>query len=175
MDRAWDCLSSGSVVMGNGMECTTIRGVLVSVLGLGVLIRGASGAGKSYTALALMRRGHFLIADELVEVAAGADGRPVGRGREANVRTEVRGLGIFDAESLFPGATARSWPIDFVVELDRYDDSRDSGRTTPQTGETCILDSRLLTVRVPLPNGVDPGLVIELLARLYKQTGSVIP
>jgi HPr kinase/phosphorylase len=161
--------------MGNTMACTTIRGVLVSVLGVGVLIRGAPGSGKSYSALSLMRRGHLLISDELVEIAHGPNGLPVGRGLEPHVRTEVRGLGIFDAESLFPGAVARSSPIDFVVELDHYDDARDAGRTTPETSETRILDSHVLTVRVPLPRGVDPGLVIELLARLYKKTGSVKP
>ncbi len=161
--------------MGNVMGCTTIRGVLVSVLGVGVLIRGAPGSGKSYAALSLMRRGHFLISDEVVEVAAGPEGQPEGRSLEPKARTEVRGLGIFYAESLFPGAVARSSPIDFVVELDQYTDSRDSGRTTPETSETRILDSHVLTVRVPLPRGVDPGLVIELLARLYKETGSVKP
>ena len=49
------------------------------------------------------------------------------------------------------------------------------GRTVPETGETYILDKRVLTVRVPLPKGVDPGLRIELLARLFKDTGSVKP
>jgi HPr kinase/phosphorylase len=157
------------------MRCISIRGVLVSVFGVGVLIRGPSGSGKSYTALTLMRRGHLLVADDLLEVTAGPEGRLLGRGLEEPVRIEVRGLGLFNAESLFPTATARSSPIDFVVELDRYDDWQDSGRTFPETGETSILDMRILTVRVPLPNGVDPGLMIELLARLFKDTGSVKP
>lgn len=163
------------MVMGNAMGLTTIRGVLVSVLGVGVLIRGVPGSGKSYAALSLMQRGHFLISDELVEVVPGPDGQPVGRGVEPHARTEVRGLGIFQAESLFPGAVARSSRIDLVVELDRYDDARDSGRTTPETWEARILDRHVLAVRVPLPHRVDPGLLIEMLARLYKETGSVKP
>ena len=148
---------------------------LVSVHGVGVLIRGASGSGKSYTALTLMRRGHVLIADDVVEVTDGPDGKPVGRSLEEVVRVEVRGLGVFEAASLFPSGTARSSPIDLVIDLDRYDDWQDSGRTAPETGETHILDSRLLTVRVPLPSGVDPGLMVELLSRLFKDTGSVKP
>jgi len=157
------------------MGCITIRGVLVSVFGVGVLIRGRAGSGKSYTALSLMRRGHVLVADDLVHVTTDPGGQPVGRALEERVRIEVRGLGIFDAESLFPTATARSSPIDLAVELDRYDDWQDSGRTTPETGETSVADTRLLTVRVPLPSGVDPGLMIELLARRFKDTGSVKP
>ncbi len=105
-----------------------------------------------------MRTGHFLISDELVEVMPGPREQPVGQGLEPTVRIEVRGLGIFEAESLFPGAVARSSPIDFVVELDHYDDSRDSGRTTPETSETQILESHVLTVRVPLPHESIRGL-----------------
>lgn len=157
------------------MGCSTIRGVLVSIFGVGVLIRGPSGSGKSYAALGLMQRGHLLVADDVLEVTSGSDGRLLGCGLEERVRIEVRGLGLFEAESLFPGATARSWPIDFAVDLDRYDDWQDSGRTVPETEETYILDTRVLTVRVPLPSGVDPGLMIELLARRYKDTGSVKP
>lgn len=157
------------------MGSITIRGVLVSVFGVGVLIRGPSGSGKSYTALTLMRRGHLLVADDVIEVTADAGCRLLARCLEDPIRIEVRGLGLFAADSLFPKATARSSPIDFAVELDRYDDWQDSGRTVPETGEMSILDSRIPTVRMPLPNGVDPGLMVELLARLFKDTGSVKP
>lgn len=152
-----------------------INGVLVSVHGIGILIRGRSGSGKSLAALNLMRAGHRLVSDDLVEVVAGPNGKPIGRSVEQDARIEVRGLGIYRAASLFRGGTLPSATIDFVVELDSYDPSRDAGRTGPMRGTAKVLNSDLLSVRVPVPVGTDPALLIEMLARLYKESGTVEP
>jgi len=155
------------------MKPHRIPGVLVAVDGVGILVRGPSGSGKSLTALNLLRRGHCLVADDLVEVARGPDGKLVGRPVEEDVRIEVRGLGIFRARSLFPEGTLPSSPIDFVVDLDAYDPARDAGRTAPDAHSMQILERDMAVVRVPVPIGVDPGLLVELLAKLYRHSGTV--
>jgi len=157
------------------MVASKIRGVLVSVHGVGVLIRGPSGAGKSLIALNLMRRGHKLVSDDLVEVVAEEGGIPIGRSIEEHVRIEVRGLGIFRASTLIPEGTVFSSPIHLVVDLDAYDPVRDAGRIVPETGLCRLLQSDVIQVRLPLPERSDPALLIELLARQFKETGTVTP
>jgi HPr kinase/phosphorylase len=157
------------------MTLDKINGVLVRVHEVGVLIRGPSGSGKSLTALRLMQRGHKLVSDDLVHLVDGAGGRPVGRSVEDNVRIEIRGLGIFSAASLFPERTVFSSTIDFVVDLDTYYPERDAGRIIPETGWVRLLQSDIPTVRVPLPDRADPALLIELLARHFREYGTVTP
>jgi HPr kinase/phosphorylase len=157
------------------MQRKTIQAVLVSVYDVGVLIRGPSGAGKSLAALNLMRHGHKLISDDLVVVVPGPDGGVEGSPVEPDVRIEVRGLGVFYAETLFPKSVAPKCRIDFIVDLDAYDPAKDAGRLSPETGSAQLLGKRLLTVRVALPIGFDPSLVIELLAKRYRESGSVNP
>jgi HPr kinase/phosphorylase len=157
------------------MKPMRIPGVLVAVDGVGILVRGPSGSGKSLTALNLLRRGHHLVADDLVEVARGPDGMLVGRPMEEDVRIEVRGLGIFRVRSLFHDGTLPSCRIDFVVELDKYDPARDAGRTAPEEYSMQILEHDVSVVRVPVPIGVDPGLLVELLAKLFRDSGTVAP
>lgn len=157
------------------MNPERIPGVLVSVYGVGVLIQGPPGAGKSLAALSLLRKGHRLVGDDLIEVVPGSVDKPIGRPVEDDVRIEVRGLGIYRARSLFRDGTLSSSPIDLVVELDRYDPGRDAGRIRPDKGSVQLLGCNLLAVRVPVPVGVDPGLLIELVARLYRENGTVEP
>ncbi len=157
------------------MEQTTVHAVLVSVDGVGILLRGPSGSGKSLAALNLMRHGHRLISDDLVEVVPGPDGEIIGRALEGEVRIEVRGLGVFKAESLFPHAVAKQCRIDLVLDMDTYDPYKDLGRLAPETGTTQLLGKDLLTVRVALPRGLDPALVIEMLAKRFRESGSVNP
>lgn len=156
------------------MKTVKIQGVLVSVDGVGVLIRGPAGSGKSLAALNLLRRGHQLVADDLVEIFSHPDTDALtGRAVEEQVRIEVRGLGLFVAETLFPQGTRRSARMDFVVDLDRYYPSKDLGRTSPETGKVRILDNELLAVRVPVATGMDPALLIEILARAFKNNRMV--
>lgn len=166
-----DCLSNPCY--GPTMSPLKTQGVLMSVHGVGVLIRGRAGSGKSMSALKLMHRGHFLIADDVVEIDSREDGTLVGRALEDDVRIEVRGLGVFRARSLFPDRTHASSPIELVVELDAYDPARDAGRITPETAPTTLMDRVLPMVRVPVPDGADPALLIEVLAGLFKRNGTV--
>ena len=157
------------------MDYSRIQAVLVVVQGTGVLIRGRPGSGKSLAALNLMRRGHKLVSDDLVELTSGPDGEPWGRSVEDEARIEIRGLGIYKAETLFPNATASSSAINLVVDLDEYDSGADAGRIVPETVATRLLGRDIITVRVPTPTGSDPALIIELLAKRFRESGSVNP
>jgi HPr kinase/phosphorylase len=154
------------------MNAIRIQGVLVVVDGVGVLIRGPSGSGKSLTALTLMDRGHRLVSDDLLEVAQGPDEAPVGRALEDEVRIEVRGLGIFSAKSLFPEGTVPSFPINLVVELDVFDPDRDTGRTLPEFVSTSILGKKVTQIRVPVARGMDPALLVELVVKRFRLRGA---
>lgn len=149
------------------------QGVLVNVQGVGVLIRGRPGSGKSMSALELMRRGHYLVADDVVEIVADNKGNLVGRSLEADVRVEVRGLGVFRARSLFPDRTQPFSRIDLVVDLDSYDAARDTGRLSPETASTRLMERDLPTVRVPIATGVDAALLIELIAGFFQRNGTL--
>ncbi len=157
------------------MDYSRIQAVLVVVHGIGVLVRGRPGSGKSLAALNLMRRGHKLVSDDLVELGLAPDGEPWGRAVEDDARIEIRGMGIYKVKTLFPDAIALSSPIHFVVDLDDFNPERDAGRMFPETGETPLLGRNILTVRVPTPMGSDPAFIIELLAKRFSESGSVSP
>lgn len=140
-----------------------------------MFIRGSSGSGKSRTALSLMRRGHALVADDLVEVVSDPGRSLVGRALEDEVRVEVRGLGIFRARTLFPLSVLESCRIDLIADLDAYQPLRDSGRIRPETRQDVLLDSEILAIRVPIAEGMDPALLIEILALRFRETGTVNP
>ena len=157
------------------MKAIRIQGVLVVVRNVGVLVLGAPASGKSLAALNLMLRGHHLVADDLVEIFPGPEGKPMGRAVEEHVRIEVRGLGVYRAESLFETGAIPAAPIDFAVELTAYEPARDLGRTSPEIEEMKLLETTISKVRAPVSTGTDPALLIELLARTFAITGTVMP
>ena len=147
------------------------RGAMVSVLGLGILIQGPSGIGKSLAVLNLLRYGHKIVADELVSISCDQSIGLVGHAVEKNVRIEIRGLGVFRINDLFRDCLLNSSPLDFVVELSKYVPEIDSGRIEPLTEEVRMLDHKLEKIIVPIPTGMDPGFLVELIARA-KMTGA---
>lgn len=152
-----------------------IQGVLVSVSGVGILIQGPSGSGKTFAALGLMSKGHRLVSDDLVELYLDGDGNLMGKSVEEHVRMELRGVGVFRAGALFDDATVSCSPVNLVVDLDTYDPARDAGRTEPETGVIDLMGCERVKVRLPLVRGSDTALLIELLARLFRQGGMVTP
>ncbi len=132
--------------------------------GVGVLIRGVSGSGKSATALTLMNRGHRLVADDLVEVAGGAGRCAGGKARGTGCASRSEGARSLKARTLFPHGVIRSSRIDVVADLDAYDPPRDAGRIEPDTRNIELLNKTVLAVRIPLASGMDPALLIEMLA-----------
>lgn len=154
----------------------TLHGVLVEVFGLGVLIIGASGVGKSECALDLITRGHRLVADDLVEASL-VDGRVV-VGSGSNLikhHMEVRGLGIINIRDLFGIAAIRDRiNIDLVVELVDWDQRREYDRLGLDEKYYQILDIPVPHLQIPVSPGRNLTTIIEVAARnhLLKRQGT---
>lgn len=112
-----------------------------------------------------MRSGRQLIADDLVLVRKQEPNVLIGQALEENVRIEVRGLGLFNARTLFDDAVEESCPIDIVVELTSYIPERDAGLVSPVVSQTTIMGCSLDKFLIPVATGMDPGFLIELLVR----------
>jgi HPr kinase/phosphorylase len=144
-----------------------LHGVLVDVYGVGVLLLGPSGIGKSECALALVRRDHQLVADDVVQ----CDWRPPGVifGQPAELlrhHIEIRGLGVLDIRELF-GVTSVSdrKQIDLVVRLCGWDDGEEFDRLGVEDRTHEILGTPIREVRVPVRPGRDMASIIEMAAR----------
>lgn len=143
----------------------TVHGVLLRVFGLGVLIVGKSGIGKSEAALDLIARGHRFVADDVVEVA---EMTPLGvKGRSPNLtqyHMEIHGLGIINVRELFGTlATVDEQPIDLVVELVEWSNSVD--RLGLEDQGYPILQVSVPMVRLPVSPGRNLATLIEVAAR----------
>lgn len=153
----------------------SLHGVLVDVLGVGVLILGQSGIGKSECALDLVARGHRLVADDIVNVSR-KPGAPVyGAGSEViGHHMEVRGLGIIDIKSLFGISAIRSRKkIELVLELVDWDDRVEYDRLGIEERTHTLLDLELPRLVVPVRPGRNLTTIIEVAARnfLLKEQG----
>jgi HPr kinase/phosphorylase len=144
-----------------------LHGVLVDVYGVGVLLLGPSGIGKSECALALVRRDHQLVADDVVQ----CDWRPPGIifGQPAELlrhHIEIRGLGVLDIRELF-GVTSVSdrKQIDLVVHLCGWDEGEEFDRLGVEERTHEILGTAIREVRVPVRPGRDMASIIEMAAR----------
>lgn len=148
---------------------TYVHGVLVSVYGLGVLIQGDSGVGKSECALELLKRGHILIADDVVEVKRRIGYMLVGNSPK-NIKhyMEVRGLGIIDVELLFGiGSIMDQALIEMHVKLESVATGANLGaydRTGLQQAEVNILDVPVPSLRLPVTPGRNLAVLIEVAA-----------
>jgi HPr kinase/phosphorylase len=148
---------------------TYVHGVLVSVYGLGVLIQGDSGVGKSECALELLKRGHILIADDVVEVKRRIGYMLVGNSPK-NIKhyMEVRGLGIIDVELLFGiGSIMDQALIEMHVKLESVTAASNLGaydRTGLTQAEVNILDVPVPSLRLPVTPGRNLAVLIEVAA-----------
>ncbi len=148
---------------------TYVHGVLVSVYGLGVLIQGDSGVGKSECALELLKRGHILVADDVVEVKRRIGYMLVGNSPK-NIKhyMEVRGLGIIDVELLFGiGSIMDQALIEMHVKLESVTAGANLGaydRTGLQQAEVNILDVPVPSLRLPVTPGRNLAVLIEVAA-----------
>ena len=144
---------------------TTLHAGLVEVHGLGILILGSSGIGKSEAALDLISRGHRLVADDAVLVRRISP--TVLRGRATELlahHMEIRGLGVVDIEALYGTlATLDDRQIDLVVELTEW--SNDADRLGIDRATYVLLDVPLPLIRIPVTAGRTLGLLIETAAR----------
>ena len=144
-----------------------IHGVLIDILGLGVLIVGESGIGKSECALDLVVRGHRLVADDTVEVRRRSESIVIGACPElTRHHMEVRGLGLINIRDLFGVASTRtSKRIELVVQLDRWDAGREYDRLGLEEASYDLLGLKVPVIRMPVATGRNLAILVEVAAR----------
>jgi HPr kinase/phosphorylase len=156
-------------------ERTMIHAVLMDVLGLGVLIAGESGIGKSECALDLIVRGHRLVADDTVEVRRRQETVLVGTCPElTRHHMELRGLGVINVKELFGIASTRSSKrVELVVQLERWMPTREYERLGLDDTFYEILGLRVPLLRMPVAPGRNIAILVEVAARnqLLRQRG----
>lgn len=149
---------------------TTIHGVLVDVYGIGMLISGSSGIGKSETALELVKRSHRLIADDAVEIRQTADHQLIGNAPELIQHLlEIRGIGIINVMTLFgAGAVRTSKKISVVVKLETWQQDKQYDRLGLDEETTRIIETDIPLVTIPVRPGRNLAVIIEVAAMNYR-------
>jgi len=148
---------------------TSIHGVLMDIFGVGVLIIGKSGIGKSECALDLILRGHRLVADDMVHIKKRTPTTLIGSGFEViQHHMEIRGLGIINIRSLFGVEAIREQKkIELVLELVEWDHHREYDRLGFEEERYTILGVELPMLRIPVTPGRNLTTIIEVAARNY--------
>jgi len=147
------------------------HGVLVEVYGEGVLILGESGVGKSETALELVKRGHRLIADDIVEIRRVSDRTLLGSAPE-NIRyfIEIRGIGILDVKNLYGmGSVKLQENINLVINLELWDNRKIYDRLGLEDQYTDILGIKVPSLVIPVRPGRNLAIVVEVAAMNNRQ------
>jgi HPr kinase/phosphorylase len=144
-----------------------IHGVLMDILGLGVLIVGDSGIGKSECALDLVVRGHRLVADDTVEIHRRGEKDVIGTCPElTRHHMEVRGLGVINIRDLFGVASTRvNKRLELVVQLERWDQNREYDRVGLDDSYYDLIGVRLPLVRMPVAPGRSVAILVEVAVR----------
>lgn len=154
---------------------TNLHGSLADVYGVGLLLVGKSGIGKSECVLDLVERGHRLVADDLVIARRRGTDVLIGRGHELQRHhMEIRGIGLVDVPSIFGIRAVRQQKrIEVVVQLEEWNQDAPIDRTGLDGETTTILDVTLPKVRVPLNPGKNITVVVEVIAmnHLLKYSG----
>jgi HPr kinase/phosphorylase len=156
-----------SILEDSLAERTMIHAVLMDVLGLGVLIVGESGIGKSECALDLIVRGHRLVADDTVELRRRQETILIGTCPElTRHHMELRGLGVINVKELFGIASTRSSKrVELVVQLERWDPTREYERLGLDDEFYDILGLRVPLLRMPVAPGRNIAILVEVAAR----------
>ena len=159
-----------SYLVGRLAPRESLHGVLVDISGVGVLITGDSGVGKSETALELVRRGHRLVADDRVEVYARDEQTLVGAAPTILQHLmEIRGIGIIDVMTLYgSGAVLPQDTIDFIVHLEIWTPDSQFDRLGDQGDTQFIQDVAIPKVSVPVKTGRNLAIIIESAAMNFR-------
>lgn len=149
---------------------TAVHGVLVDVYGIGVLITGKSGVGKSETALELVKRGHRLVADDCVEIRQEDRDTLVGTSPELIEHLlEIRGLGIINVMTLFgAGAVRSNKRITLVINLEIWDSKKQYDRLGLDEEKMKIIDAEITKLTIPVRPGRNIAVIIEVAAMNYR-------
>lgn len=150
-------------------ERTSVHGVLVDIYGMGVLIQGDSGIGKSETALELVKRGHRLVADDRVDVYAKDEGT-LGEPAEILLHLlEIRGVGIIDVMSLYGASAVRdSSQVQLCICLEHFENDEVFDRLGNSNEEIELQGVKIPRIRIPVKTGRNVSVVIEAAAMNYR-------
>ena len=145
----------------------TRHGVLLDVYGVGVFLSGKSGVGKSEAALELIKRGHQLVADDVVDICRISDDRLIGSCPE-KIRhlMEIRGIGVIDVKAMYGiGAVALSKSIDLMIELETWDEKKAYDRSGIQDQTIEIMGVSVPHQTMPIKPGRNLAIIVEVAAR----------
>ena len=151
--------------------CISIHGVLVDVYGEGVLIMGESGIGKSEAALELIRRGHRLVTDDVVELRKVSDDTLVGSAPDITKHfIELRGIGIVDVKALFGALSVKdTQTIDLVIRLEDWDKDKEYDRLGLEENYTEYLGNKVVCHNIPIRPGRNLAVICETAAINHRQ------
>lgn len=151
--------------------CISIHGVLVDAYGVGVLITGESGIGKSEAALELIRRGHRLVSDDVVEIHKVSDDTLVGMAPDITRHfIELRGIGIVDVKMLFGVLSVKETQnIDLVIRLEDWSREKAYERLGLEEEYTEFLGNKVVCHQLPIRPGRNLAIIVETAAINYRQ------
>ena len=146
--------------------CISIHGVLVDVYGEGVLIMGDSGVGKSEAALELVKRGHRLVTDDVVEIRKVSDDTLVGTAPAVTKNfIELRGIGIINVKNLFGFESIKdTQQIDMVIKLEEWDKDKEYDRLGLEDHYTDFLGNKVICHEIPIRPGRNLAIIVECAA-----------
>ena len=149
----------------------SIHGVLVDVYGEGVLITGESGIGKSEAALELIKRGHRLVTDDVVQISKVSDETLVGTAPDITRHfIELRGIGIVDVKTLFGVQSVRETKnIDLVITLEEWNKEREYDRLGLEDQYTEFLGNKVVCHNLPIRPGRNLAIIVETAAINHRQ------
>ncbi len=146
---------------------STVHGVLMDVYGIGVLLTGESGVGKSEAALELVKRGHQLVADDVVDIKKVNENRLIGESPET-IRhfMEIRGIGIIDIRQMYGiGAVLMHKSVEMAIHLELWQESKAYERLGMSDSYTTIMGVKIPQIVLPVRPGRNLAVVIEVAAR----------
>lgn len=149
----------------------SIHGVLVDVYGEGLLIMGESGIGKSEAALELIKRGHRLVSDDVVEIKKVSDATLIGTAPDITRHfIELRGIGIIDVKTLFGVESVKdTQSIDLVIKLEEWNKAEEYDRLGLEEQYTEFLGNRVVCHSIPIRPGRNLAVICESAAVNYRQ------
>ena len=151
--------------------CISIHGVLVDVYGEGVLIMGESGIGKSEAALELIKRGHRLVTDDVVEIRKVSDETLIGTAPDITRHfIELRGIGIIDVKTLFGVESVKETQgIDMVIKLEDWNRDKEYDRLGLEEQYTEFLGNKVVCHSIPIRPGRNLAIIVESAAVNHRQ------
>lgn len=151
--------------------CISVHGVLVDVFGEGVLITGESGIGKSEAALELVKRGHRLVTDDVVELRKVSDDTLIGSAPDVTKNLiELRGIGIVDVKAMFGASAVKDTQnIDLVINLEDWDKDKEYDRLGLEENYTEYLGNKIVCHNIPIRPGRNLSIICESAAVNHRQ------